>query len=113
MIKVNPDNREWIERGVFNVKSATPFVLGDNVDRLPVKLDLSAISGETLVKGFTCAIATVSASAADSVASMLYGRIAARDGISPGFVNRMNDAESNTVTFTATFKRVGLVISVK
>lgn len=113
VVKADPENAEWTAEGVRNLKSAAPFALGEGMMRLPVSIDLSAVSDDTLKKGFTCAIATVSAAAADSVASMLYGRISGGESVSSGFINRVVDAAAGTVTFSATFKPRGLVLTVK
>lgn len=110
LLKVDPSNAMRMAQGIRNVKTTTPFVLGANVAKLPLALDLSAVPVADLESGFTCAVLTVAESAADDVEAILPSRLSGPDGAPKGVITRASGTEPGTVTFSATFERRGLMM---
>ena len=110
LLKVDPSNATRMAQGIYNVKTTTPFVLGANVAKLPLALDLSAVPPTELESGFTCAVLTVAESAADDVEALLPSRLSGPDGAPKGVITRAPGTEPGTVTFSATFERRGLML---
>ena len=69
-LAVDFDNEELMSQGIRNVKTDTPFVLGEGLEKLPISLKFAAGATAPSTK-FTVPVLTVSANAAASVRDML------------------------------------------
>jgi hypothetical protein len=69
-LAVDFDNEELMAQGIRNVKTDTPFVLGEGLEKLPISLKFAGDATPPSTK-FTVPLLTVSSGAAASVRAML------------------------------------------
>ena len=69
-LAVDFENEELMAQGIRNVKTDTPFVLGEGMEKLPISLKFAEGATAPSTK-FTVPLLTVSSGAADSVRAML------------------------------------------
>ena len=69
-LAVDFDDVELMAQGIRNVKTDTPFVLGEGLEKLPISLKFAGDATPPSTK-FTVPLLTVSSGAADSVEAML------------------------------------------
>lgn len=114
VVEIDPSDPERAAKGICMGKSATPFVLADGMDALPLTL-AAAGTAPTDGQPFTHGLFTVTndPTVVASVRAMLppLSKCLYR-GYSQELVE-IDDADACTHTFAITFKKPGLVLSVR
>ncbi len=110
-LAVDFENEELMAQGIRNVKTDTPFDLGEGVEKLP--LSLKFVAGVTAPSTkFTVPLLTVSANAADSVRDMLPA-IKMPFKSYQATLKEISDSETGNVTFAYELKYQALKVIVR
>ena len=111
-LAVDLDNDELLGCGIRNVKTDTPFVLGEGVDKLPVSVvfDADATPPST---DFTVALLTVSGNAAADVKAMLPTAVKFPFKSYASTLVETTDEETGDVTFGYRLKYQAMKIIIR
>ena len=110
-LAVDFDNEELMAQGIRNVKTDTPFVLGEGVEKLPLSLKFAEGVTAPSTK-FTVPFLTVSSGAAASVEAMLPS-IKTPFKSYQATLKKSTDAETGNVTFAYELQYQALKVIVR
>lgn len=113
-LAVDLDNAALTASGIRNVKAgATPFVLPEGVDELPLRL-VNVGSAPADGRSVTVGVVTVSSEAAESVQAMLPAvPPKVFRGYSSAWAEPVSDAETGAVTFAVVCERIGVTLIIR
>jgi hypothetical protein len=110
-LAVDFENEELMVQGIRNVKTDTPFVLGEGVEKLPVSLKFAAGATAPSTK-FTVPLLTVSSGAAASVRAMLPA-VKFPFKSYQATLKEITDSETGNVTFAYELKYQAMKVIIR
>jgi hypothetical protein len=96
ILKVNPEDEEFLTYGIRMEKAETPFILKDGINKIPLTLDCSAMMRPA--SAIELGICTVSLDAADTIEAILPAFTSPFKHMNTSIIRR-NNSETDTVTF--------------
>lgn len=109
-VKVTGTEDELQEKGLVNIKTATPFVLASD-GKLHVEFDTAGLASDGSV--YRTAICTVKSDAASSLRGKLHLKRPSLKGYSAVLMDEVVDEQARTVTFTAELRYCAMRVIIR